>query len=341
MNAEYTPTKAFVMKEVPRDEQFEHGVAPTDTIEVGKPTLIVFGGDMTYKPQNANYYIKRMRKILDCGDVKDVNIYAAYYFFGLHDYKGYRATIFKAAGHKIKHSLTTKQAKEVPTPDYIQDLFEMLFLPLIVNKEKALENVSKVRIFAHSHGAMVARVLGDFMAAQMRKMGYAPDEIKKIQQNIVVIQHGPTTPLENPRFTTLSFGSAEDIMMDMHNRFSKYAYDNSIDMYPSYFSQGGARLFATYRLAHGVDGEHGIDGLTETAYLTDDGKIIHAAERNAIVNSLRAAANNQPMPTVESLVSSPGVNFQEMKSNGEYFYGQMLRDIKRLMKQNPKHANQK
>ncbi|MBP3397634.1 MAG: hypothetical protein J6K82_01775, partial [Alphaproteobacteria bacterium] len=122
---------------------------------------------------------------------------------------------------------------------------------------------------------------------------------------------------------------------------SKYAYDNSIDMYPSYFSQGGAHLFATYRLAHGVDGEHGIDGLTDTTYLTDDGKIIHAAERNAIVNSLRAAANNQPMPTVESLVSSPGVNFQEMKSNGEYFYDQILRDIKRLMKQNPKHANQK
>lgn len=330
-----TQTTAFVIKSVPVDVDNEYGVEPVDVIEVGKPTLLIFGGDMTYKPQNANYYIKRLRKILDWGDIKGVNIYSAYYFFGLHDYKKYRASVFRAAGHKIKDLIHIKprDAKQ-PVPQYVKHLFEMLILPLLQDKDNALSNTSKVRIFAHSHGALVARTLGDYMAQEMKNMGYTSAQIKQIQQSIIVIQHGPTTPLENPRFTTLSFGSAEDIMMDMHNAFSKYAYLNSIDMYPSYFPQGGAHLFATYKLAQGMAGEHGIDGLNETTYLTDDGKIIFAAERNAIVNSLRAVVNNQPAPSVGKLVSSSGVNFAEMAANGKFFYETMVNNVKNQIKNN-------
>ena len=295
---EYKPSNAHIIKSVPKTPENEYGVISVDAIDPTRPLIVVFGGELTGIPRYANHYIKQMKSVLRNAGISDVDIYSIYYDFGSRDTESERVQLFRAAGHKIRN--LSRNIKEIdsniahmsetePVPNYIKVLGNILLNPILVSgangtrvpAEIAAKRASNVRFYAHSHGAAAITILGNYMADMMKKMGYNPKEIKQIQKNIVVIQHGPITPLEHPRFTTLSFASASDTKMNLHNKFSDYASENSFDLYPSYFSHGGANLFATGEISTKLAKEHDNDGLTNPENLTEDGQIIMAAQRNA------------------------------------------------------------
>lgn len=352
---EYKPSNAHVIKSVQKTSENEYGVIDVDAIDIHRPCIVVLGGELTDNPRFANHYIKQIKQVL--GEYSNMtDIYSIYYNFGSRDTDSERVNIFRKAGHRIRN--TTKSIQEInanidhmsatePTPQYIKQLYNVLLNPILVSgangtrvpASTVAQRASNIRFYAHSHGAAVATMLGEYMAKQMKSMGYSANEIRSVQKNIIVIQHGPITTLEHPRFTTLSFASASDTKMNLHNRFSEYAADNSFDLFPSYFPQGGAHLFAAGEISTFITKEHDNEGLTKPETLTEDGQIILSAERNAIVNAVRGAG--KPVPAIRDLVSGPGVNFDMLAANGDWFYKNMLVDIKNQPKQIPTHDYQK
>lgn len=353
---EYKPSSAHVIKSVPKTPDNEYGVITVDSINPNRPLIVVFGGELTGIPRYANHYIKQMKSVLGGANISDVDIYSIYYDFGSRDTESERVQLFRAAGHKIRNLTRSIQdidkniahmSETEPVPNYIKQLGNIILNPILVSGAEstrvpasiAAQRASNIRFYAHSHGAAAITILGEYMADVMTQMGYTPDEIKQIQKNIIVIQHGPITPLEHPRFTTLSFASASDTKMNLHNRFSEYAYDNSFDLYPSYFSVAGANLFAAGEISTKLAKEHDNEGLTNPETLTEDGLVLMAAERNAIVNAMRTAG--RPVSSIRDLVSGDGVNFDMLKANGDWFFKNMIADLRQQKKQNPKHDYQK
>lgn len=353
--SEYKVSNAYVLKSVPKSDDAPYGVIPADTIDVNRPTIIALSGELTDNPRFANHYIKQLKQVLANGGVDNATIYSVYYDFGSRDTTSERAKLFQRACHRIRNmsqDINTINAKikmmdeNEPSPKYIEQLYNILLAPILATDgtdtrpdiNTVAQRASYIRFYAHSHGAAVATMLGKIMAKEMSKMGYKISEIRAVQQNIIVIQHGPITPLERPNFTTLSFASASDTKVNLHNRLHEYAYDNSFDLYPSYFGRAGAHIFTAGSLSNILTKEHDNDGLVNDDILSEDGQIIFSAQRNAIVNSMRMAG--QPTPDISNLVSGPGVDFKELQSNGKWFYQLMMKDIKSQTQQNPAHDYQ-
>ncbi|MBQ8293847.1 MAG: hypothetical protein IJX89_00470 [Alphaproteobacteria bacterium] len=360
MNIKYIPSSAGVIKAVARTDENIYGTQEVDKIVPGVPAIVVLGGELTYVPRFANHYIKQIKRVLAENNVSGTDIYSVFYEFGSRDAALERIQMFQAARHKVQNSnrpadvvackMQHMQSTE-PTANYIKQLYKALIHPILVldtagvqpNVVATLQNASKLRFYCHSHGAAVARMLGNLMRDEMLNMGFKASDIKQIQQSIVVIQHGPIVPLEYPYFTTLSFMSASDTRMNFHNAFSKYASENSENIYPSYFPQAGAHLFVAGQISRNFGNEHDNIGLAKEEFqtLTDDGRIIFAAERNAITNAVKTAIAGVKVPSVRELVSGPGVDFNELVCNGEWFYKLMMTELKQLRQQNLKHVNQK
>ena len=229
---------------------------------------------------------------------------------------------------------------------YIYDLYDIIIRPRITDnngaklpKTVALQNMRNIILFTHSHGSVPAYEFQDIMLHDMKKLGYDSRETYDIMRNLLVIQHAPMSPLENPKFNTFSFMSANDTRMNFYNIFSAYAAEYSQDMPAAYFQDG--QFFATYGFTYQLTGEHQFLGLVPTTnqrLLTPDGATIMAAERNAIINGIRAAVQRKPMPSIKNLVVPASdkdairPDFRKLAMNGESFKQIMLSDLRGAMK---------
>ena len=181
------------------------------------------------------------------------------------------------------------------------------------------------------------------MYSTLISLGYNKEEANKIQSEVLVIQHSPTAPLTKQKFTALSFASAEDTMIQDHsNLFTNWLHENSADIVPSFFGEELGNLFIAGHLQEQPFKEHLNSGLTEgerkISPLTSDGTIIFNAERNAIIRAVKKSQQNQTINSVKDLTDGDGVDFDELKENGERLYKIMLRDLRQ---QNLKHDYQK
>ena len=352
-NKEYTFSNAGLIKSVERSAEHPYAVKEVESVDIDKPILVLFGGEFTYIPQSANHYIKQMKAVFEPYDVGDINIYSVYYEFGSRHADIERTELFKAAGRRINQKLHPNAEKfrqekldlmkqNEPTPEYIAKLYRAIILPLIIkpdgtllDKKTIAKNFSKLRMYGYSHGAAAIYMLGQYTKKELQKRGLSSTETAKLMQNIIAIQFGPVAPLEHPPFKTLSFMSGSDTRVDGFNNFSEYMYDNAENLYPAYFHNLGADMFVAGKINERFDGEHNDEGIMSEQNLTEDGKILFNALRYAIFNSL-----NSTNADVEKLVSGPGVNFKEMKQNGEVFYDRMLNRL-RAQKRIPAHDYQK
>lgn len=357
----YKLSDANLVRRVPKSEDAPHGIVPADSIPVNTPCIVAFGGELTEKPQHANAYASALNKLMIENNIKDIDVYSVMYQFGSRDSKMERAELFRAAGRRIsapEHPITRaayeKQLQEInknePVPNYISKLFDIILRPRFSDAagdrlptDEVLKRARKIKFYTHCHGAATVYQMANMMHDEMRRMGYLPRDIANIQKNILVIQHSPLGPLTNLRFTTLSFASAEDTMLQNHgNKFAQWIYDNSADIIPSFFEEPNGNIFVAGHLKEASFQEHDFRGLLKSDEdlwpLTEDGKIIFAAERNAIVNGARHSVHGGPLPSVSELVDGDGVDFEAMKHNGDFFFNFMLAELRQ---QNPKRGHQK
>ena len=350
---DYMPSTAIMVKAVEKSFEYPYGVKDVNSITPGRPAIVILGGDLTSLPRHATYYTKEIKSVLSDAELHDVDVYAFYYKFGSRSSYVERINMFKNAGHKInslnvdqdvfeKRSEHMKQTE--PRALYIKKIFDMVIRPIISTDENHIkQNAAMLRLYTHSHGGYIARELARIMKHELKTQNLSDNKIKDIQKQIIAIQHGPIAPLENPDFTTVTFGSASDTAMDMHNQFTEYVTNNSGDIFPCYLGGKNSHLFIVGQSKKNFDGEHDPRGLAaeDENVLTPDGKILFTAERNVIVNTMRAAANKHPTPHINKLVSGNGIDFDSLKQSGTFLYNRMLGDIRNQMQQNPIRGRQK
>ena len=188
--------------------------------------------------------------------------------------------------------------------------------------------------------------LEDLTKSEMLTGGYTAQEIADILKEVLVVAHTPSGPIDKSAFSLYAFASSEDKVINHHNAFDKYVRKNSMDLSPSFFPAPLGNLFLVRKskALDSEDAEHHTSGIpnSEDHMLTDDGKIVFAAERNIIINSTHSSIANAPLPEIRELASRNGryTEFDRLVRNGENFYTQMLTDL-RIKKRIPKPVHQK
>lgn len=358
----YVLSSAKIIKRIPKTEDNPFGCVVVDKIPIDRPSVVAFGGELANSEKAANAYAKQIQNLLYENNIRDVDIYSVVYNFGSGNAKLERAEQFRMAGRRLVKSdinpmvkyeqdLTLKKMRQnEPISNYIKILFDILFLPRIADNngkriptDEAISYMRKIKFYAHCQGAASLWQMANYMHDRMLELDYKPGDIKQVQKEVFVIQHSPVAPLTKQRFTTLSFASAEDTMMlDHNNLFADWMSENSADVIPSFFDKDLGNIFVAGHLQEIPFKEHSNTGLTSyeefASPLTEDGQIIFSAERNAIVRAAQKAILGQPVKSIKEMTNGNGVNFEQLKANGDALYNVMLRDLRQ---QNLKRGYQK
>jgi hypothetical protein len=351
----YISSEIKFIKRVPKTLDNIYGIKVVNSVPITQPALFILGGNKTESEKNANNYILRISALLRENNIDNVNIYSVLYQFNSRDTYFDELNVFNRAKRKLcdldknLDNITIKTYEKEPEPLFIKKLYNLLIKPRIIDKnnkkfdiEQSIINIRKLQFFTHCYGSAVLKYLENFMRDNMLIIGYSDAEIQEIQKNLLVIAHTPMAPLEDSRFTTLSFVSAQDEVLDHRNLFCDYTRKSNQNMKPSFFSGNNGNVFMVKKSKTDEDAEHFTSGIpkSEENLLTDDGKIIFAAERNAIINGIKSSIKGEPLKSISELVSGDGVCFESLLVNGNIFYNEMLSNL-RIMKQIPKHADQK
>lgn len=358
----YKISDAQIMKRVPKSNDNFYGSIIVDEIPIDIPAFVAFGGELTNTERGANSYASHLDALFEENDIKGINVYSVIYHFGDRDPKLERAEQFRIAGRKLNKEpihpllkyeqdlILNKMNEQEPVPNYVKKLFSILFLPRIADSNglplsvsDAISRIRKLKLYAHCHGAATIWQIANYMYKRMLEIGYSNQDIIKVQKEMIVIQHSPIAPLEKQKFSTISFASAEDTMMSNHkNLFADWFYENSFDIVPSYFGPKYGNIFVAGRLQAVPFKEHDYKGFLTAddtiSPLTSDGEIIFKAERNALLRAANCAITGKAPKSVRALTDGDGVDFMQLKNNGEYIYKLMLNDLRQ---RNLKHGHQK
>ncbi len=126
----------------------------------------------------------------------------------------------------LKRSIPEECVDETFNPKYIEDIFEQTILPRIVSKngndrlplQQAEQNIRRLNIVAHCHGAFVASYLEKLMDKKMDELGYLLDEQQKIKSQLLVLAYNPDCP---KHISSVRFISVES-SQDRHNKYQSY-----------------------------------------------------------------------------------------------------------------------
>lgn len=126
----------------------------------------------------------------------------------------------------LKHDIPQACLQETFNPLYIKDIFETAILPRITSQDgngrlplnQAQQNIRRLNIVAHCHGAYVATQLEKLMDEKMNELGYLPEEQQKIKSQLLVLAYNPDCPKHISKFRFISVESSQD----QHNEYQTY-----------------------------------------------------------------------------------------------------------------------
>ena len=309
----------------------------SDKINLNKPAMVVLGGALTTNETKAMGYIEHLSHVIQ--NKSGVDIYAAVYNFGTIDPMLIKANVFRRAGRQMRLDIDASIARrketelaeineQEPTPGYIEDLYEIIFEPRIIRGDvtQTARNLRNLIIYTHCHGAIVVNHMNDMAAQQMKDAGFDANAIKQCLANVIVIQHNPTAPLENAKFTTLNFMSASDDTLDYLDAFSKKVLGHD-DVKPAFMGADYANVFVAGKLNSTSGSEHGFSfGYRDNhAGLTPNGKIIFGAEQNALNNAIISAIAGTTVPSPEQLASGDNIDIAQLRANGLEIFSKFSR----------------
>lgn len=324
----YVGSSAYVIQAAPSSMGGQRPFRYADKIDLNKPAMVVLGGALTTTESKAFGYIDHLAKT--ARNKANINLYAAVYNFGTIDPMLVKANMFRRAGRKMALDMDAtiarrkeQQLNEInaaePTPGYVEDLYEIIIEPRIVrgNAERTAMNMGNLIIYSHCHGAIIVNHFTDMATQQMKDAGFDDSTIQKCLAHVVVIQHNPTAPLENAKFTTLNFMSASDDTLNYFDTFSKNILRRD-DIAPAFMGDDYANVFVAGKLNKTNGSEHGfsVGYRDDGSDLTQNGKIIFGAEQNAINTAIDNAISGASCTNVSSLVSSNEIDIQQLRANG-------------------------
>ena len=324
----YVGSSAYVIQAAPSSMGVQRPFRYADKIDLNKPALVVLGGALTTTESKAFGYIEHLAKT--ARNKANINLYAAVYNFGTIDPMLVKANTCRRAGRKMaldmdaniarrKEQKLTEINEAEPTPGYIEDLYEIICEPRIIrgNAERTAMNMGNLIIYSHCHGAIIVNHFTNMAAQQMKDAGFDDNAIQKCLSHVVVIQHNPTAPLENAKFTTLNFMSASDDTLNYFDTFSKNVLRRD-DIAPAFMGDDYANVFVAGKLNKTNASEHGfsVGYRDDGSDLTQNGKIIFGAEQNAINAAIDNAISGASCTNVASMVASDEIDIQQLRANG-------------------------
>lgn len=256
-----------------------------------------------------------------------------FYAFGSRIPSHDRAQLFRKAGKRIieleadnekRNAQISAVDKLEPQPIFIQILFDKIFKPRIVNQygtryeiNTAIKHARNAIFFTHCQGASTMLMLQDKLQQNMKTAGYTQSEIDLFLKNIIVINHEPLGPIDQLKTTTVSFMYIHDAVLRNNGMFDDVLLENAGRIKPMFFKSKHTMVVPNVRdeIPDAETDEHSTFDLGDknNYKLNEYGKILFAAERNAIVKSASAAILHAPIPT--NLISGRGVKVSELTNN--------------------------
>ncbi|MDE6481509.1 MAG: hypothetical protein K2L25_01665 [Alphaproteobacteria bacterium] len=317
-----------------------HNYKETQSMDISKPCILILGGENTNSDSVASSYFRSIKETLKNNRItSNLNLYSACYDFGQRDSKLDRFSLF----YQFR---TPKQLADINAayllsdlslypfyniePQYINNIYQVALQPRLYAKngeilppETIEKNLRNMVIFAHCHGAYVARMLEQKML-QDTNLQKLLSQKPKLLQNMLVINHAPFAPLENYQFTSLSFCSASDTQAGLYTKLDSQIKSAPNECAPAFFGSEFGNIMIADRLKRDINDEHSHIGLRGShftdAKLTPSGKILFSIERNALLKGVDAMIKGKAIPTIPQMLSTQYASYQELKRRGMQIY---------------------
>lgn len=342
-NYEELCSSISIGQRVKKDEENPIGWKNIDEIQPTETCVLFLGGDGTISDKRANGYLKSLEQLLNKEQMdEDIALYSVVYDFGGWDDRDIVFNANKARSHLMqthKRNIKNKHPLNDDTinPRYIKKIFDTAFLPRISDKDgkristkEAMQNIRKLNIVAHCHGAYTFLKLEEMMSDKMKELGYTKQEQEQIQKELLCVAHAPYCPLGVSKSTLISFCSAQDDEVSHYNNFQTEIVNlnKQGEMKLSYFPEKQGNVFICSSLGEGVE-EHNFIGYDiNQEGLSKEGKAILALSGRAIVNGVRGSIRNEPLTNTETLVCGQDDKykkvFNKIKENGKAIYNKIL-----------------
>ena len=337
MNPSFQRSSAQIIKIVPKSLNDNEFIRNPTTIPVGKPAFFILGGEETIDAYKARFYGRYLRTILDKNNVHGIDFYSVFYTFGSRVPSHDRAELFRAAGRNVieLEADNQKRAQQIATVDkfeskpvFVQILFEYIFKPRIVNQygrrhdiNTAIQYARNAIFFTHCQGTSTMLMLQRMLQQAMQNAGYTPAEIDLFLKNIITINHEPLAPLNQLKTTGVSFMSIHDAVLRNNNMIDAVFLENAEKVKPMYMEN--THILVVPNVRDGVPDaetdEHSTFDLGDknSFEISKAGKVLFAAERNAITKVASAAIERKPIPN--NLITGRGVKLSELTQNAVEF----------------------
>lgn len=299
-------------------------------MDLSRKSILIFGGEITQVPELAYGYTRMIATTLHKYEITDgLDIYTGYYKFKKRNPMVDRWQLFKKHRGDLKYFPPFFREVEyengilhLTEPNYIKDIYNFAIKPRLFHKgnsrvshAKAVKNMRNLVIYTHCHGAYVARMLENHMTESMEHY-YSAEEICDIQSQLFIINHAPFAPLENQRFSALSFVSASDGQLSYFNLFDYKMKNAPHKFQPAFFGEEFGNIMVANTLKFDPELEHSEMGMfwseAGNIDLTENGKIYFAAQRNALLGGVRAMIDNQPIPGIPELINTEFADYQSL-----------------------------
>lgn len=317
----------------------------TTCMDLSTPSILILGGENTDIPDWAYNYCITIAKTLHLNDIKNgMNIYSACYKFRERDCGLDRLNLFREFrdtqsllnyGNGLTMTDITYMNYSYPLsntyPNYILDILNFAFIPRLLGRNDQMQNIKKIKenfrnmiIFTHCHGTYILRMIEKYLHQESNKFTYSLQDMYDIQKSIFAINHAPFAPLEQSKFTSLSFTSAVDTQINYYNELS-YHMRTTPDIFKpaAFFGTKFGNIMITNQIKEDITKEHSQVGLSgdprDEHTLTGNGKILFATERNALLESTRAMLAGKPIPTTSKLIriQDGSFDFDDFKTYGQ------------------------
>ncbi len=315
------------------------------SMDLSTPSILILGGENTDVPEWAYNYCISIAKTLYLNNIKKgLNIYSACYKFRDRNSSLDRLNLFRSFrdtqsifdyGNGLTMTDITYMNHSYPLsntyPNYIYDILNFAFVPRLLGRNDQMQSTKKIKenfrnmiIFTHCHGTYVLRMIEKYLHQESNKFTYSLQDMYDIEKSIFAINHAPFAPLEQCKFSSLSFASASDTQINYYNELSYYMQTSSDAFKPAaFFGQKYGNVLITNRIKEDITKEHSQVGLSgdprDEHTLTESGKVLFAAERNALIEAVRAMLAEKPIPATSKLIRTADelFDFNYFKTRGQ------------------------